>query len=171
MMTTMAVAQVNRIRDYEQADAPAIARLFYETVRSVNRADYSDEQLQAWAPAIPDAGEWHDRMAGRKTLVAEEDGEVVGFCELEEDGHLDMFYLRKDVVGRGIGRLLYEATEQAARGWDLGRVFTEASVTARPFFERWGFRVVREQTVERRGVDLTNFAMEKPLRPTDGGGG
>ena len=77
MMTTMAAAQVNRIRDYEQADAPAIARLFYETVRSVNRANYSDEQLQAWAPAIPDAGEWHDRMAGRKTLVAEEDGEVV----------------------------------------------------------------------------------------------
>ena len=95
MMATMVAAQVNRIRDYEQADAPAIARLFYETVRSVNRADYSEEQVEAWAPAIPDAGEWHDRMAGRKTLVAEEGGEVVGFCELEEDGHLDMLYVRR----------------------------------------------------------------------------
>ena len=171
MMTTMAVAQVNRIRDYEQADAPAIARLFYETVRSVNRADYSDEQLQAWAPAIPDAGEWHDRMAGRKTLVAEEDGEVVGCCELEKDGHLDMFYVRKDAVGRGIGRSLYEAAEQEARGWNLGRIFTEASVTARPFFERRGFRVLGARRVSRQGVELTNFAMEKSLRPSDGEGG
>ena len=166
MMATMA-AQVYRIRDYEQADTPAIARLFYETVRSVNRADYSEEQVQAWAPAIPDAGEWHDRMAGRKTLVAEEGGEVVGFCELEEDGHLDMFYVRKDAVGRGIGRSLYEAAEQEARGWNLGCIFTEASVTARPFFERRGFRVLSERRVSRQGVELTNFAMNKSLRPPD----
>lgn len=169
-MATMMAAQVNRIRDYEQADAPAIARLFYETVHSVNRADYSEEQVQAWAPAIPDTREWHDRMAGRKTLVAEDGGEVVGFCELEEDGHLDMFYVRKDAVGRGIGRSLYEAAERAARRWNLGRISTEASVTARPFFERRGFRVVSERRVWRRGVELTNFAMEKALRPTDGGG-
>src|ERR671917_1738280 len=164
MMTTMAVAQVNRIRDYEQVDAPAIARLFYETVRSVNRADYSEEQVEAWAPAVPDAGEWHDRMAGRRTLVAKEGGEVVGFCELEEDGHLDMFYVRKDAVGRGIGRSLYEAAERAARRWDLGLLFTEASVTARPFFERQSFRVLGERRVLRLGVELTNFAMEKILR-------
>ena len=80
MMATMAAAQVNRIRDYEQADAPAIARLFYETVRAVNRADYSEEQVRAWAPAIPDAGEWHDRVAGRRTLVADEGGEVSLFA-------------------------------------------------------------------------------------------
>jgi putative acetyltransferase len=167
MMATMVAAQVNRIRDYEQADAPAIARLFYDTVRSVNRADYSEEQVEAWAPAIPDAGEWHDRMAGRKTLVAEEGGEVVGFCELDVDGHLDMLYVRKDAVGRGIGRSLYEAAERAARGWDLGRIFTEASVTARPFFERRGFRVLSERRVSRQGVELTNFAMDKSLRPPD----
>jgi GNAT superfamily N-acetyltransferase len=167
MMATMAAEQVTRIRDYEQADAPAIARLFYDTIRSVNRADYSEGQVEAWAPAIPDAGEWHDRMADRRTLVAEEGVEVVGFCELEEDGHLDMFYVRKDAVGRGIGRSLYEAAERAARGWDLGRIFTEASVTARPFFERRGFRVLSERRVSRQGVELTNFAMEKSLRPPD----
>ncbi len=46
-------------------------------------------------------------MAGRRTLVAEEGGELVGFCELEEEGHLDMFYVRKDAVGRGF-RVLSE---------------------------------------------------------------
>jgi putative acetyltransferase len=107
---------------------------------------------------------------GRRTLVAEEAGEVVGFAELEDDGHLDMFYLRKDLVGRGIGRQLYQVVEREARSLGLRRIFTEASVTACPFFERQGFRVLRKQTVSRRGVAMTNFAMEKPLRPCDGEG-
>jgi GNAT superfamily N-acetyltransferase len=68
----------------------------------------------------------------------------------------------QDAVGRSVGRRLYEATEQAARGWCLGWIFTEASII-RPFFERWGFRVVREQTVSPRSVPITNFATEKDL--------
>src|SRR5829696_6854922 len=143
--------QNREIRYYEAGDAPEIVRLFFETVRSVNRADYSDEQLEAWAPGVPDPEEWHARMAGRRTLVAEEGGEVVGFVELEYDG------------GRGVGRRLYEAVERKARGQGLGWIFTEASITARPFFEQQGFRVVREQMVSRRGVSMTNFVMEKEL--------
>ena len=151
------------IRDYEAGDAPEIVRLFFETVRSVTRANYSDEQLEAWAPGVPDPEEWHARMAGRRTLVAEEGGEVVGFAELEYDGRLDMLYVRKDAVGRGVGRRLYEAVEREARGQGLGWIFTEASITARPFFEQQGFRVVREQIVSRRGVSMANFVMEREL--------
>ena len=160
----MGMAAQNRgIRDYKAGDALEIVRLFFETVRSVNRADYSDEQLNAWAPGLPELEEWHARMAGRRTLVAEEGGEVVGFAELENDGRLDMLYGRRDTVGWGVGGLLYEAVEREARAQGLGWLFTEASITARPFFERRGFRVVREQMVSRRGVSMTNFVMEKNL--------
>ena len=153
-----------RIRSYEAGDAPALARLFYETVHAVNRGDYSPEQLRAWAPEIPDPEAWHARMSSRCTLVAEEDGVAVGFVELERDGHLDMLYLHKDAVGRGVGSRLYRAVEQIVRERGLGRIFTEASITARPFFERQGFRVVGEQAVALRDARLTNFAMEKSLR-------
>ena len=74
-----------------------------------------------------------------------------------------MLYLRGDAVGRGVGRRLYEAVEEEARGSGVGLIFTEASITARPFFERHGFRVVREQRISSRGVEMTNFAMEKQL--------
>ena len=158
-----------RIRSYEAGDAPALARLFYETVHAANRGDYSPEQLQAWAPEVPDSEAWHARMSGRCTLVAEKDDEAVGFAELKRDGHLVMFYLRKDAVRRGVGSRLYLAVEQVARKRRLGRIFTEASIIARPFFERQGFRVVGEQAVARRGARLTNFAMEKSLRRPDEG--
>jgi putative acetyltransferase len=156
-----------RIRDYEAGDAPEVVRLFYETVRSVNRADYSDEQVRAWAPGVPDPDEWHARMVTRKTLVAEEDGQVVGFAELEEDGHLDMLYVRKDIVGRGVGKRLCQTAEREALGLGLERIFTEASITARPVFEGQGFRVLHRNDLVVRGVEMTNFSMEKPLPPPD----
>ena len=154
--------KIVRIRGYEAEDALEIARLFYETVHSVNRAHYSEEQVAAWAPEVPDARRWHARMSARLTLVAEEEGEVVGFAELE-GGHLDMLYVRKDAVGRGVGLRLYEAVEREALDRGHGRITTEASITARPFFKRRGFRLVREQTVRRHDVELTNFVMRKDV--------
>jgi putative acetyltransferase len=77
-----------------------------------------------------------------------------------------MLYCRKDAVRRGVGSRLYGAVEERARQWGLKRIFTEASITARPFFERHGFRIVRERTVVVRGVEMTNFAMEKSLHPS-----
>lgn len=156
-----------RIRDYDVGDASELVRLFYETVRSVNRAYYSDEQLQAWAASVPNPKEWHARMNGRWTLVAEEGGEVIGFAESEGDGHLDMLYVHVNTVGRSVGQQLYRAVEREALGLGLERIFTEMSITAHPFFEKQGFRVMREQTVSRRDVMMTNFAMEKPLSSSD----
>jgi GNAT superfamily N-acetyltransferase len=154
---------VTVVRDYVRGDAEPICRLFYETVRTVNLAHYSPEQVRAWAPEVPDPDAWHGRMSGRHTLVADEGGEVVGFAELEEDGHLDMLYCRPDAVGRGVGSRLYAAVEERARGLGVGRISTEASITARPFFVRHGFGVLRRNTVLREGIELTNFSMEKAL--------
>ena len=43
----------------------------------------------------------------------------------------------------------------------VARYFSEVSITARPFYERMGFKVVNDQQVDMRGVTLTNFVMEK----------
>jgi putative acetyltransferase len=66
-------------------------------------------------------------------------------------------------MGRGIGRLLYEAVESKAAGLKLDRIFADVSITARPFFEGRGFSVLRKQTVTRGGIELCNFRMEKVL--------
>lgn len=97
------------------------------------------------------------------TLVAEQNGEIVGFAELERDGHLEMFYCRRDVIARGIGRSLYEAVESKAVALGLDRIFADVSITACSFFENRGFSVLQKQTVTRGGIELCNFRMEKVL--------
>lgn len=147
------------LRPYRPEDCPALAALFYETVHTVNAAHYTPAQLDAWAPACgPDLAAWDKSFRAHRTLVAELDGRLAGFGDLDPAaGYLDRLYIHKDLQGRGVATALCNALEQAA----AGPVVTHASVTARPFFARRGYRVLRAQQVERRGVTLANYVMEK----------
>jgi putative acetyltransferase len=88
---------------------------------------------------------------------------VVGFIDLEADGHIDRLYCAPEAAGRGVASRLYEATEAAARVQGISRLFTEASERARRFFERKGFTVLERQDMIRRGVPIHNYRMTKTL--------
>lgn len=141
------------LRPYRPADCPALAELFTQTVHTVNARDYTPEQLDAWADGQVDLAAWNTSFLAHTTLVAVEGGQIVGFADLGPEGYLDRLYVHKDYQGRGVATALCNALPDAR--------LTYASITARPFFERRGWRVVREQQVERRGVLLTNFRMER----------
>jgi putative acetyltransferase len=58
---------------------------------------------------------------------------------------------------------LYDRLEHAAQHMGLSRLFTEASEVARGFFLHKGFRLIRRQDVERNGVPIHNYVMDKSL--------
>lgn len=146
------------LRPYRTQDCPLLAELFYQTVHTVNARDYTTPQLDAWADGQVDLAAWDRSLSEHHTLVAERDGQIVGFADMADDGYLDRLYVHKDHQGQGIATSLCNALEQAVPG----PYTTRASLTARPFFEHRGYRVVREQQVERKGILLTNFVMQKP---------
>lgn len=152
-----------RLRSYRDGDAPALLGLFRDTVRRVNSRDYDATQVDAWVAVDPLA--WADRFlaGGRFVVVAEWDGAIAGFAELEPDGHVDRFYVSADCQGRGVGRALMDALIEEARRRGIPRLFAEVSLTARPFFERSGFVVEAEQTVVLRGVAFLNVRMKRGL--------
>lgn len=146
-----------QIRPYQPADCVLLAELFHHTVHTINARDYTSEQLQAWAPGSVDLEEWNRSFQAHYTLVAIDHGLIVGFGDIDSTGYLDRLYVHADYQGQGIATALCERLEQSVSG----PVRTHASLTARPFFEKRGYRVVKEQQVERHGVLLTNFVMHK----------
>lgn len=152
------------IRNYRPSDGAKLMQLFYNTVHEVNIWDYSAEQVDAWAPKDMDKATWEKRfLDGRTTFVVEEQGQILGFAELESSGHIDCFYCHKECLGKGVGSMLLDSIESKAQNLRLSRLFTEASITAKPFFERKGFAVIKRQEVERRGIKLVNYVMRKDL--------
>lgn len=151
------------LRPYQPDDAPALLALFRDTIRRVNSRDYSVTQVAAWASNDIDTDRWFGRFSGRFVLVAEEAGRPVGFAELEPDGHIDRVYVSADHQRRGIGRQLLAAVAAEAQRIGLARLFTEASITARPFFEALGFVVLAQTVVTCRGTEFENYQMERYL--------
>ena len=147
------------IRRYEPEDLGQITALFYDTVHAVNAADYAPEQLYAWADGAPDLDRWNGSLLAHHSLVAVEGRDlIVGFGDIDATGYLDRLYVHKDRQGLGIATALCDRLERAV---DAPVLTTHASITARPFFEGRGYRVLREQRVERHGVRMTNYVMEK----------
>lgn len=151
------------LRSFQPSDAPVLLALFRETVRRINARDYNPEQIQAWASEEIDPSVWEERFRDRFAIVAEEGDVIAGFTELESDGHIDRFFVSAEHQGMGVGRGLMDRIVAEARGRGLPRLYLEASITARPFFERQGFAVLGQQTVKVRGVDFLNYRMERRL--------
>ena len=152
------------IREACEDDFAEIGQLFFETIRTASLCDYTPAQVAAWAPAVWSGQDWHKRLEGQAVLVALEQTLLVGFITVERNGHIDFLFVHKDRQRQGIASALLNHVLRLAREWNLPRVFTESSITARPFFERHGFVATRPEDVVRHGVTLWRYHMERQLR-------
>ena len=146
------------IRAYLPEDCEQIAELFYQTVHTVNAKDYTQEQLNAWATGTVDLAQWNQSFLEHDTLVAVQDGKIIGFGDMDHTGYLDRLYIHKGHQRQGGATLLCDQLEARFSG---NRISTHASITAKPFFAQRGYRVITKQRVERQGVLLVNYRMEK----------
>ena len=153
-----------RIRRFCPGDAEAVADLFHASVRQGGLRHYTAEQVAVWSPTRPDPAQFVVKAAHRVFLVAEDDGgALLGYGDLEADGHIDHLYCRPDRIGTGVGHALYRAIEAAARDAGLARLHVEASESARLLFARHGFRVDGRNDMVRNGVAIHNFRMSRTL--------
>jgi len=152
-----------KIRLFNKQDTEQIAQLFHETVREINISDYSANQVTAWAPDDIYFRDWASVCSQKFTYVADDNGTIAGFGQLESDGHIDCFYCHKNYQRMGVGSKIYHAIEAKAYELKIHRLYTEASITAKPFFQPMGFSVIKKQQVQRRGESFINYAMEKYL--------
>ena len=148
------------LRKYKTSDCEEMAELFYQTVHHVNARDYTKEQLDVWATGKVDLKAWNQSFLEHETVVAVEQEEIVGFGDMDKSGYLDRLYVHKNHQREGIATAICDNLEQFI---GKGKITTHASITAKPFFETRGFRVVRQQEVIRGGIALTNFVMEKNM--------
>lgn len=146
------------LRDYTPSDCKTLAELFFNTVHIINAKDYSEEQLNAWATGQIDLEQWNRSFLSHYTVVVEIDGTVVGFGDIDNTGYLDRLFVHADFQHQGIATAICDKLEQASHA---EKVVTHASITAKGFFEKRGYKVVTKQQVQQQGILLTNYVMEQ----------
>lgn len=147
------------IRPYQDEDFQSLCAIFIAAIKEVSSQHYSPRQVAAWAQV--DEVRWQNKLANSQVLVAVMNNRPVGFLAAQEN-YIDLLFVAPEFTRRGIARsLLMELFKLRPDG-----VFSvDASITARPLFERLGFAVIREQNVESRGVTFINYHMVRQLAP------
>ncbi len=143
------------IRCYRESDFPALCQIFLRAIRETASQHYSPSQIAAWAQV--DEARWRQKMAESRVLVATVDERPVGFITAMGND-IDLLFVAPEYSRQGVASALLDALFAQI---PTGTLTVEASITARPCFERHGFVVVAEQEVQARGETFVNYRMEK----------
>lgn len=149
-------------RPYNKNDAHDLSLIYYNTIHNINSKDYTPGQINAWAPTSSlEIKDWQKKWERIPPIIALINDQIVGFSEFEPNGHIDCFYVHHLFQGRGIGNFLMIKIEEKAHSNNITKIYAEVSISAKPFFIRKGFKVIKQQIVTIRNQELQNFIMEK----------
>lgn len=144
-------------------DLEQLLILFTETIQHTCKQDYTEKQIEVWTASTKNTERWITRLTQQFFLVAETDGIITGFSSLENNNYVDVMYVHKNYQGKKIAHTLLHAIENKARQLGAVQLITDASITAKPFFAKQGFKIEKENKLCINGVAISNFRMMKPL--------
>lgn len=151
------------IRAYRETDAQGTLDVFLSAVNETASAHYSTEQIAAWSrPGERELCAWNSARS-RGTFVATIGNRLVGFSDVSDGGYIDMMFVAPEFGRRGIASALLAHISGIAKAAGTTELSTDASITARPFFERHGFAVVAEQRPLAHGIEMINFRMTRKI--------
>ena len=89
---------------------------------------------------------------------------MVGFASMTDEGYVDLMYVHHEHQGKGIGTALLGNLEEFAERNDKKALSADVSITARPFFEKRGFGVIKIQSREIKDITFSIYMMTKALK-------
>ena len=144
-------------------DLPEMQKLYVDTIQSVCNADYTPEQIGVWTSSVANTARWEKILREQMVVLAEKNNKIIGYGTLLDDQYIDLFYVHKDHQRQGIAYRILSQIESQAQRAGTRKIWSEVSITAKPFFEKSGFKVLAQQHNLLRGVELINFRMEKTM--------
>jgi len=151
------------IRRADIKDLDEIRQLFYGTITTINTKDYNDEQIRTWASSFEKIDFWKKCIETQFFFVAEDNTLITGFASVTKKGLIDFLYTHKDFQCQGIASKLLDKIEETASTLLLTTIWSDVSITARPFFKKKGFTIENIYLKKLNEVEFENTIMIKKI--------
>ena len=148
------------IRHYQIGDHHEIGRIFRDAVHQIASDVYTSQQCLAWCDKELNPNHWKKRCDLKKPYVYIKNDEIIGFIELDTNAHIDCIYVKSKYKRQGIASKLVNHVVEIYFSCGINRVFVEASICAKPMFEKLGFAVIHDKMINVKGQMLKNYDME-----------
>lgn len=155
------------IRPIKDGDAKEVLELHYTSVHKSAAPNYSTDILDEWSPK-PDQDRvktFLENPDNEIRVVALDDKRIVGFgCLVLSLNELRACYVLPEASRRGVGKDIVEYIENIARNNNLKFLNLDSSVTAKKFYEKCGYLVLkRKKHILSSGKEMDCFKMHKAL--------
>lgn len=153
-----------KLRPLGEKDILEMQALFSNTVLNINIKDYTEEEVKDWSSCGNDLEHWKELLSCNHYIGAfDEKNNMIGFSSMNEEGYLHSMFVHKDWQDKGVATQLLTEVERIARELQVSEITSEVSLTAKPFFEKKGYKTIKSQKCKANKLKLTNFVMRKTL--------
>lgn len=121
---------------------------------------YTPLQMQWW---LGTSYMWAVRRAEARTVVVEQNKQLIGFIDVDDTGFIDKIYVKPEMTRKRIGTLLLGWATRETIYCHCREIATVASPLARPFFEANGFTIEKTMRRNINGARITSYLMVKSL--------
>ncbi len=143
-----------RVRWDKEEDRPALRQVHRRALKATYSHIFAPDELEGmFSQRLPQSSTGRDNREGLLgVLVAEVEGEVVGFATLarlkDGDSELQAFYVLPEYQGQGVGSALWERSLETLRreGYAGKQIWVLAGADAVAFYERRGCAKIGEGT-------------------------
>jgi GNAT superfamily N-acetyltransferase len=79
-----------------------------------------------------------------KTFIAKINSEIIGLLEIKNNDHISLFFIKKEFLGKGIGRKLFEYYLEILKqnNYDIKTISVNSSIYAENIYSKLGFKKV-----------------------------
>ena len=153
-----------KIKKATAYDLDIILEVFKESIETLAKNDYNPDQIAAWTASANNTGRWLTAIEEQCFLLAVMDEVIAGFGSLKGGDYLDFLYVNKNYSGRGIANRLFQELEQESYRLGKTQISAYVSKTALGFFQKKGFKQIKENIVEKGSTRIVNYYMLKELK-------
>ena len=151
---------IRRLLDDEYED---VVQLITQTVHSVCANDYTQAELDAWAPQHFNINKFRTNLSSCYNLAAFEGQRLVGFISIERSGYINRLYTHKDFLRRGIATKLFIKAQNWAKENGVFELSLDSSKTAEGFYMKMGFKRAGIAVMHHGGIVFRNTVMKKTI--------
>lgn len=147
------------LRKADIKDLNACLSLFEQSVKTLCAKDYTKDQICAWIKI--DRQQWEEKFKYDEIFVYEKRGKIASFISVKQEQKLlDLLFTHPDFVRQGLAQNLLDFI---LKTYLHNGIYTFASLSAKDFFLKNGFELIRENKVIKEGQNLKKFLMKKDV--------
>lgn len=145
-----------KIRRFRDKDAEEVCNFVRETFLKFVAPSFSKKGIEKGLASITPKT-FTEKAEGSLKYVAVKDGKIIGviFGNYKK-GSISMLFVRKDMVRKGIGKLLLNKIEREMKRHGIKAIRVNSSLYAVPFYEKMGYK-------KSRGIVKKDGKVHQPM--------